>query len=62
MSDRNFAEENKVDLQIADKRVEMNTILRSIGRRRHGEPSAAQRERLAVLRAEMLALRRGQDT
>lgn len=39
--------------------TEMNTIFRRIQRRRDGEPTGAERARLAELRAELLELRKG---
>lgn len=41
---------------------EMNTILGRIRRRRSGEPTAVERARLAKLRADITALKRGVPT
>lgn len=49
-----------VQYEIGGKYTEINTILARIRRRRSGEPTAAERERLAVLREEIAALKRGE--
>jgi hypothetical protein len=41
--------------------AEMNTILGRIRKRRPAEPTAAERQRLAVLRAEIAHIKRGGD-
>lgn len=52
-------EEKQTAFELGGLFTEMNTILARIRRRASGEPTGAERERLAELKAQIAELRRG---
>jgi hypothetical protein len=53
--------ENRYRYELGQRFSEMNTILGRIRKRRPPEPTASERARLAVLKAEIAEIKRGGD-
>lgn len=53
-----LAPDQRLGYDLAQRYRELNTILGRLRRRRYHEPTVAERERLAVLRAEIASLKR----
>ena len=53
--------DQRYQYELGQRYAEMNTILGRIRRRRPAEPTTAERERLAVLKAEIADIKRGGD-
>jgi hypothetical protein len=60
-SESKIAPDQRYRYELGQRFAEMNTILGRIRRRRPPEPTSAERERLAVLKAEIAEIKRGGD-